>query len=243
MKRIDSSGSINGKWADKNPATGAPGTTLQADWLNQVQEEICTVIENAAGGAIRIDPASQSQLLDAILKIVSKRKKPPTIIPLAQGFLAYPQVKTAVEMQLILQNDSSLVTAAAKVQLEENFKSTSALTRSWTWIFDDNAIVDVPLPQTARLLGFQWEAGADRLTVDVFGLGNALFVKFNQDQSTPVELQKSSLGQCFFGRITKGSIQGTSTLLANRYCLLMRQIEAGTDIEPDTISCEFTYFT
>ena len=47
---------------------GPPGTTVTADWLNGIQEEILTVIEN--GGGLSPDPVDNTQLLQSINTIV-----------------------------------------------------------------------------------------------------------------------------------------------------------------------------
>ena len=61
MQRIDSQGSVNGKFQDKTP-TGN-GTILSAKWLNSVQEEIVNAISDSK---ITLAESKQNQLSEAI---------------------------------------------------------------------------------------------------------------------------------------------------------------------------------
>lgn len=45
MHRIDADAHVGNQFSDGNPTTGAPGTKVDANWLNAVQEEICTLLE------------------------------------------------------------------------------------------------------------------------------------------------------------------------------------------------------
>jgi hypothetical protein len=68
MKRIDSTGAtVDGRFK----ITPAPATRVSYDWLNMVQDELCTVITDADGGNAALDPASTTQLLAAIQRIVT----------------------------------------------------------------------------------------------------------------------------------------------------------------------------
>jgi hypothetical protein len=49
MHRIDADAHVGNQFSDGNPATGQPGTRVDAAWLNAVQEEIAGVVE--ASGA------------------------------------------------------------------------------------------------------------------------------------------------------------------------------------------------
>lgn len=51
-----------------NPTTGTKATYLSAEWCNAIQEEIANVIE---GAGAELDPADRTQLLTAIMSIVS----------------------------------------------------------------------------------------------------------------------------------------------------------------------------
>ncbi|MCM1513297.1 MAG: phage tail protein, partial [Oxalobacter formigenes] len=75
MKRIDTTTAVPdmfgpGKsgWKNGNKAQGIPATEFNADWPNNVQEEICNVIE-AAG--ITLDGSNRAQLLQAIRGIIA----------------------------------------------------------------------------------------------------------------------------------------------------------------------------
>jgi hypothetical protein len=50
-----------------NPGAGIPPTRVTSDWLNDVQEELCAVIE---GAGLVLDPEDRTQLTQAILVIV-----------------------------------------------------------------------------------------------------------------------------------------------------------------------------
>ncbi|RZA12413.1 MAG: hypothetical protein EOP10_31435, partial [Proteobacteria bacterium] len=63
MHRIDSAGSVNGRFVEKDKVTGKPGTVFAAKWLNNLQEEICSVIE---GAGLVLSEGDNAQLLKAI---------------------------------------------------------------------------------------------------------------------------------------------------------------------------------
>lgn len=54
-----------GYWTNGNPGTGSPPTIIDGDWLNRVQEEICSII--AAQSAITLSKTAYNQLGQAIL--------------------------------------------------------------------------------------------------------------------------------------------------------------------------------
>ena len=68
MKRIDGAGHVNNRFVAEDAQAGRPPTELTADWFNDVQEEICNVIE-AAGG--EVNGESQHQLKDAINTLIA----------------------------------------------------------------------------------------------------------------------------------------------------------------------------
>lgn len=47
MKRISTATSVNNRFVDGNKSTGRKATQLNAEWFNQVQEEICKLLESA----------------------------------------------------------------------------------------------------------------------------------------------------------------------------------------------------
>lgn len=68
MKRTDADGHQSNMFFDGNPAGGIKATVLEQTWLNNVQEEIATLIE-AEG--ITLDGGDQTQLRDAIQLMIS----------------------------------------------------------------------------------------------------------------------------------------------------------------------------
>lgn len=73
MHRIDGAGAtVDNKFTDGNPAIGVPATTVTADILNALQEENCTVIEQAG---LALNKADNTQLRQAMLKMISDAAK------------------------------------------------------------------------------------------------------------------------------------------------------------------------
>ncbi|MDN3578724.1 hypothetical protein QWZ03_18310 [Chitinimonas viridis] len=70
MRRINSP---DQQFHDGDPSQGVVGTLVSASWLNQVQEEIATVIE---GAGITLDPAKTNQLEEAIRSRVGQLNRP-----------------------------------------------------------------------------------------------------------------------------------------------------------------------
>lgn len=67
MKRIDHPTAVSGLFTEGNPGTGQVATTLTAEWANDVQEEICNLIE---GAGLTLDGNSQVQLLAAVNALI-----------------------------------------------------------------------------------------------------------------------------------------------------------------------------
>lgn len=68
MHRIDAPGFAPGNlFTEGNPALGVPATEVSDDWLNDVQEEITTVIE---GQGIVLVKGTQTQLQSAIFSMI-----------------------------------------------------------------------------------------------------------------------------------------------------------------------------
>ena len=65
MQRVDNA--PDNLFVNGNPSTGTKGTTVKAEWLNAVQEELAAVVE-AAG--ITLDPEDNGQVLAALLRMV-----------------------------------------------------------------------------------------------------------------------------------------------------------------------------
>lgn len=68
MHRIDAPGATVGElFTEGNPALGIPATEVSDDWLNDVQEELTTVIE---GQGIVLVKGQQDQLNTALLNMI-----------------------------------------------------------------------------------------------------------------------------------------------------------------------------
>jgi hypothetical protein len=63
MHRVDSSGHLANLFTNGNPGTGQPATELEEDWHNDVQEELCNLIEAAN---ITLVKGDQTQLQAAL---------------------------------------------------------------------------------------------------------------------------------------------------------------------------------
>jgi hypothetical protein len=68
MERIAGPGNVNGQFTEGNPNIGQQATMVTAKWANDVQEEICAVIEQSGAA---LDGAEQDQLYQAIVALVS----------------------------------------------------------------------------------------------------------------------------------------------------------------------------
>ena len=60
-----------GYFTDGNPAAGLEATIVDAWWMNQIQEEIISVI-SAASPPIPLNKASHTQLLEALMSIIGQ---------------------------------------------------------------------------------------------------------------------------------------------------------------------------
>ncbi len=68
MHRIDTSGAVAGQFQEGNPAIGQQATRLGAAWLNDIQENVSRVIEDAGISLVKGDP---DQLRDAIVAMIA----------------------------------------------------------------------------------------------------------------------------------------------------------------------------
>ena len=66
MKRTDADGSVEGKFSDGSPEQGLPATVINAEFLNNIQEEICNFIEEAG---LTLNGTDQKQLWKALLAV------------------------------------------------------------------------------------------------------------------------------------------------------------------------------
>jgi hypothetical protein len=68
MHRIDAPGATGANlFTEGNPALGIPATEVSDDWLNDVQEELCNLIENQG---ITLVKGNQNQLENAIFGMI-----------------------------------------------------------------------------------------------------------------------------------------------------------------------------
>lgn len=70
MHRIDTAGHSGNKFVDSDPAAGTPGTVVDDEWLNAVQEELANFIER---NGVVLDKAKRDQLLAAQHRIVDSQ--------------------------------------------------------------------------------------------------------------------------------------------------------------------------
>lgn len=70
MHRVDTPGHDNGLWQDGNPQIGQQGTIMSEAWLNDVQENLCKVIEDAG---IALSKGNAGQLKAAIIAMIDGR--------------------------------------------------------------------------------------------------------------------------------------------------------------------------
>lgn len=68
MHRVDTPGSVDGRFQDGNPAIGQQATQLLAAWFNDVQETLAHVIE-AQG--MTLEKGDETQLRDAIIALIA----------------------------------------------------------------------------------------------------------------------------------------------------------------------------
>ena len=67
MHRIDEATAVNGLFTDGDPQLGTPGTVVDADWLNAVQEEIANVIEAAGEELVKADNTQLSTVIAGLI--------------------------------------------------------------------------------------------------------------------------------------------------------------------------------
>lgn len=53
MHRTDGLNNVAGAFDDGDVGTGTPGTQIEQDWLNAVQEELCAVVETCGGTLVK----------------------------------------------------------------------------------------------------------------------------------------------------------------------------------------------
>jgi len=68
MHRIDTPGSVDGAFSDGNPAVGQQATQLLASWFNDVQENLCTLVEEAG---LVLTKGDAMQVTNAVLALIA----------------------------------------------------------------------------------------------------------------------------------------------------------------------------
>ncbi len=70
MHRVDTPGHADGLWQDGNPQIGQQGTIMSFEWLNDHQENLCKVVEDAGIALVKGDTG---QLKAAIIQMITSR--------------------------------------------------------------------------------------------------------------------------------------------------------------------------
>ncbi|MEO6361292.1 MAG: hypothetical protein ABIO43_12095 [Sphingomicrobium sp.] len=68
MHRIDTSGNVNNRFSNGNPQAGQLATLVSAEWLNDVQENMLEVLEQAAIAPVK---GAENQLYLAIVALIA----------------------------------------------------------------------------------------------------------------------------------------------------------------------------
>ncbi len=98
MHRVDTDGHLDNAFADGNPQIGQQGTIIDEQWLNDVQENICLLIEAAGIALVKGDG---EQLKDAVMALDA------ALLAVAQ---AYTDAREAAE---IVARDAAIAAEAA----------------------------------------------------------------------------------------------------------------------------------
>lgn len=122
MKRIDGAGHINNRFVAEDVQAGRPPTELTAEWHNDVQEEICAVIESTGGEA---NGESQHQLKDAINILLSD---------------ALNRLKTVTEFYTKYDPNAQMSSYSRTIY------STGEIIQRGSFYTNSNGMVTVPLP-------------------------------------------------------------------------------------------------
>jgi len=65
MKRTEAEGNIANRYTEGDPGLGIPATVVDAEEMNNIQEELCNAVEQAG---IVLDGANEDQLKEALVK-------------------------------------------------------------------------------------------------------------------------------------------------------------------------------
>jgi hypothetical protein len=245
MKRIDSAGAVSGKWVDRDPSSGRPGTTLQAAWLNSLQEEVCGVIEKAG---LKLDSTATTQLYDGIQNLIQNRRKDPKVIETSQnGSFAFPRVPGLVEIGGTVQTDSSLAKVSISIFMENSVDPTTGGGRfltNWCFVLNDG-VLPLPIQSLRRANKLRHSLSSDWVEADIFAVGTAVFRRFFEDGvPIPAATPTMSSAQCLFGKITAASVTGiTPGSLAGKYAILFHMLENANTQVTDSVLVDFSYYS
>lgn len=127
MHRIDAPGNSNNTFIEGNPTLGIPATTLSADFLNAVQEEMAYTIEQAG---LVLDKNDNTQFKQAVDLIVASN-----VIPVGGELTWYD---TTAPLGWLIQ-DGALYSMTTYNKLDAHFSGKTAFDAGVVCTFDDTA--------------------------------------------------------------------------------------------------------
>ncbi|MGH7027938.1 phage tail protein [Brevundimonas sp.] len=77
MHRVDTEGHDNGQWRDGNPQVGQAGTIMSADWLNDMQENLCEVVEGTGIELVKGNPHQLKLAIAAMIAAAAQAARTP----------------------------------------------------------------------------------------------------------------------------------------------------------------------
>jgi microcystin-dependent protein len=135
MHRIDGPGAtVDNKFTEGNPALAIPATTVTADILNALQEEICRVIE--VGGGLTLNKANNTQLQAAINAMIAANLTQPW-----QTGDVKLTIQNAAPSGWILCNDGTIGDATSGGTTRANADCQTLFTLLWNNVSDTYAPV------------------------------------------------------------------------------------------------------
>jgi hypothetical protein len=164
MHRIDTPGSIDGRFSDGNPAIGQQATQVLAKWFNALQDELIYIIEQAN---IEPDDEVNTQIYDAITTLIAgvvgdgSGAVPTTrLISVAGGLLTGGGDLAANRTISLIA--ATIAEAAAQVR-NDVVVTPASLAGLISWSTVGGAIICQIGP--GRIVGFTATAGANATTV------------------------------------------------------------------------------